>query len=236
MEHELCTQLLKKDRYSFEDLKIILQLLRGENGCPWDREQDHHSIRANLIEETYEVVEAIDNDDPVLLREELGDLLFQIFFHAELEKEVDHFTVEDVVDEICKKMITRHPHVFGDVSADTTAEVLKNWDAIKSEEKQRLSLEDKLRAIPPMLPSLMRASKVIKKSKKDEETSAEDLLVALRASVDGLETKASALEIRASDMGQLLLSVTALCAKFGIDGEEALQKATDGLIDTVTKA
>ena len=236
MEHELCTQLLKKDRYSFEDLKIILQLLRGENGCPWDREQDHHSIRANLIEETYEVVEAIDNDDPVLLREELGDLLFQIFFHAELEKEVDHFTVEDVVDEICKKMITRHPHVFGDVSADTTAEVLKNWDAIKSEEKQRLSLEDKLRAIPPMLPSLMRASKVIKKSKKDEETSAEDLLVALRASVDGLETKASALEIRASDMGQLLLSVTALCAKLGIDGEEALQKATDGLIDTVAKA
>ncbi len=230
MEHELCTQLLKKDRYSFEDLKVILQLLRGENGCPWDREQDHHSIRANLIEETYEVVEAIDNDDPILLREELGDLLFQIFFHAELEREVNRFTVEDVVDEICKKMITRHPHVFGDVSADTTAEVLKNWDAIKSEEKQRLSLEDKLRAIPPMLPSLMRATKVIKKSKRDEEASAEDLLASLRASVDHLENQMSA-----SDMGQLLLSAAALCAKIGIDGEEALQKATDGLIDTVAK-
>ncbi len=230
MEHELCTQLLKKDCYSFEDLKVILQLLRGENGCPWDREQDHHSIRANLIEETYEVVEAIDNDDPILLREELGDLLFQIFFHAELEREVNRFTVEDVVDEICKKMITRHPHVFGDVSADTTAEVLKNWDAIKSEEKQRLSLEDKLRAIPPMLPSLMRATKVIKKSKRDEEASAEDLLASLRASVDHLENQMSA-----SDMGQLLLSAAALCAKIGIDGEEALQKATDGLIDTVAK-
>lgn len=228
MNKELCAEMLKKDRYSFEDLKQIVKLLRGEGGCPWDREQDHHSIRANLIEETYEVVEAIDNEDAVLLREELGDLLFQILFHAELESEAGAFEIEDVVDEITKKMITRHPHVFGDVSADTTAEVLKNWDAIKNEEKQRISLEDKLRSIPPMLPALMRAAKVVKKSKRNEEVSGEALLDELKGQVSSAPSA-----VDAAWIGQLLLNVAALCDKLQIDGEQALQKATDHLIDDV---
>ena len=107
MENEKISYLLEKEKYDFEDLRAVMRILRSENGCPWDREQDHHSIRSNLIEETYEVVEAIDTENSVLLREELGDLLFQIMFHAELEDEKGIFDINDVTDEICKKMISQ---------------------------------------------------------------------------------------------------------------------------------
>ncbi|MDR3552464.1 MAG: MazG nucleotide pyrophosphohydrolase domain-containing protein, partial [Clostridia bacterium] len=102
-----------KPRYTFGDLVAIMTLLRGENGCPWDREQTHESIRKNLIEETYEVVEAIDNKDRALLREELGDVLLQVVFHAEMERQAGGFDIEDVSDGICRKLIERHPHIFG---------------------------------------------------------------------------------------------------------------------------
>ena len=150
--------LRQKQSYTFEDLLSVTRILRSENGCPWDREQDHHSIRSELIEETYEVIEAIDNDDRTLLREELGDLLFQIVFHSQIEAECDAFTVHDVIHDITKKMVHRHPHVFGDISVESSAEVLSNWEAIKTEEKQRNTLIDKLHAIPPMLPALRRNS------------------------------------------------------------------------------
>ena len=107
------SELKQKECYTFEDLIAVTRVLRSERGCPWDREQDHHSIRSELIEETYEVVEAIDTDDPVLLREELGDLLFQIIFHAQIEAEADRFTVNEVIHDITAKMVHRHPHVFG---------------------------------------------------------------------------------------------------------------------------
>ena len=115
--------LLSRDRYTFDDLARITGILRSEEGCPWDREQDHHSIRKCLIEETYEVVEAIDNEDPVLLREELGDLLFQVMFHAQIEAEEGRFCVDDVVDDISKKMIHRHPHVFGTTEVENSQQV-----------------------------------------------------------------------------------------------------------------
>ena len=125
--------LMKKTHYDFEDLVSITRILRSEEGCPWDREQDHHSTRVCLIEETYEVAEAIDNEDPALLREELGDLLFQILFHAQIEDEKGVFDVTDVVDDISKKMVHRHPHVFGNVQVENSGEVLKNWENIKTE-------------------------------------------------------------------------------------------------------
>lgn len=226
-QQEKISALLQKEKYDFEDLRKVMKILRSESGCPWDREQDHHSIRANLIEETYEVVEAIDTENPALLREELGDLMFQIFFHAELEDEAGRFDVSDVTDEVCKKMITRHPHVFGSVEADTTAEVLKNWDAIKTEEKQRLSLADKLRAIPPMLPSLMRAAKVSKKAGLAADVSLEELRQSLLKELSDQEWEGQSAAQNEAAIGAILLSLTGICEKLGVDAEAALQHATD---------
>lgn len=121
-----------KNKYNFDDLIKIVSILRSPGGCPWDREQTHKSIRANFIEETYEAIEAIDNDDPELLKEELGDVLLQVALHAQMESEAGRFNIDDVADGVCKKLIVRHPHVFGDVKADNSNEVLKNWDAIKN--------------------------------------------------------------------------------------------------------
>ena len=233
MENEKISCLLEKEKYDFEDLRTVMKVLRSENGCPWDREQDHHSIRSNLIEETYEVVEAIDTENASLLREELGDLLFQIMFHAELEDEKGSFDIDDVTDEICKKMISRHPHVFGNVEAETTAQVLKNWDAIKTEEKQRLSLGDKLRAIPPMLPSLMRAAKVNKKAKISEDVPTAALRQKLIDEVSALPVEGEDNASRASQMGAILLTAVQLCEKMQVDAEESLQHTTDDLIEKI---
>ena len=137
--------LLEKERYLFDDLVTIVEMLRGEGGCPWDIEQTHKSIRNDFIEETYEVIEAIDTENPKLLREELGDVLLQIVFHASISAGEKDFDIDDVSNDICVKLIHRHPHVFGNVCAETPEEVLKNWDTIKSEEKSRVTVTDKLR-------------------------------------------------------------------------------------------
>ena len=179
------------------------------------------------------MVEAIDTENPDLLREELGDLLFQIMFHAELESEAGRFDVYDVTDEITRKMITRHPHVFGSVEADTTAQVLQNWDAIKTEEKQRISLGDKLRAIPPMLPSLMRAAKVSKKAGLTQEETVQSLRDKLIEQATSLPTDASDPAKNSARMGEILLTVTQLCEKLQVDAEESLQHTTDNVIEKV---
>ena len=228
--------LLQKKHYDFKDLSAVMRILRSPEGCPWDREQDHHSIRSSLIEETYEVVEAIDNEDPVLLREELGDLLFQIFFHAEIETEENRFGVSEVVDDICKKMIHRHPHVFGEVEVANSSEVLKNWESIKTEEKQRNTLVDKLRAIPPMMPALMRASKVGKKSGRAEGADAEEILTLLEAQIKEMKSSLSAPDGDPRALiGALLMNVTDLSRAVGVDAEHALSSATDRLIDEIAE-
>ena len=220
-------------QYDFEDLVVLVEVLRSEEGCPWDREQDHHSIRKSLIEETYEVIEAIDTDDPVLLREELGDLLLQVVFHAEIETEKEVFDIHDVANDICVKLIHRHPHVFGEVQADSAAQVLANWEVIKNEEKQRITVTDKLRAIPPMLPALMRAQKVGKKAScfdfaNTEEVIAkiEEELLELRAAIQNNDS-----ENAQEELGDLLLGVTSLARQLHLDAEEALVRATDKFID-----
>ena len=119
--------LEKNTPYTFDDLVTVVELLRSEGGCPWDREQPHKSIRNDFIEETYEVIEAIDTEDPVLLREELGDVLLQVVFHARIEQEQDVFGMDEVANDICAKLIHRHPHVFGTLEVANSAEVLKNW-------------------------------------------------------------------------------------------------------------
>ena len=230
---EKIAMLLGKDSYDFDDLVILVEVLRSEKGCPWDREQTHKSIRKDLIEETYEVIEAIDTEDPVLLREELGDVLLQVVFHACIENEEERFDIHDVANDICKKLIHRHPHVFGDVVAENTDKVLSNWEQIKSEEKSRVTVTDKLRSIPPMLPALMRAEKVGKKAKCFDFADAEEVMDKVCEELTELSEAMDegSEEHIAEEMGDLLLTVTSLCRKLGVDPELALCRATDKFID-----
>ena len=225
--------LMKKTRYDFSDLCAIMSILRSDAGCPWDREQDHHSIRKCLIEETYEVVEAIDTENPTLLREELGDLLFQILFHAEIERERQTFSLDDVIHEISVKMIHRHPHVFGNVQVRNSADVLQNWESIKTEEKQRNTKVEKLRAIPPMMPALMRATKVGKKAGQAEGESIGALTDAVSAHLSAFHDANP--EQMHERMGKLLMAVCNLSRAVGVDPEHALMNETDHLIDRVAK-
>ena len=223
--------LLSKDRYTFDDLVDVVVVLRSDQGCPWDREQDHQSIRNDFIEETYEVIEAIDTEDPVLLREELGDVLLQVVFHARIEEQEGRFNIGDVANDICVKLIHRHPHVFGAVQVEDSAQVLQNWDAIKSEEKQRISVTDKLRAIPPMYPALLRAQKVGKKvscfdfanAEEARDKVLEEVAEVMAVTDDPVEAE--------KEIGDLLLAVTSLARMLHINAEEALYHATNRFID-----
>ena len=227
----LIQNLLSKDSYAFDDLVDIVVVLRSEQGCPWDKEQTHKSIRNDFIEETYEVIEAIDTEDPVLLREELGDVLLQVVFHARIEEQEGRFDINDVANDICVKLIHRHPHVFGDVNADTSEQVLKNWDAIKSEEKQRMTVTDKLRAIPPMYPALLRAQKVGKKAScfdfADADQACDKVLEEIR---EVMEVTGDPVEAE-KEIGDLLLAVTSLARMLGVNAEQALYHATNRFID-----
>lgn len=150
----------------FNDLLEIMDKLRSEEGCPWDREQTHESLKKYLIEESYEVLEAIDEKDDNKLIEELGDVLLQVVFHAQVGKEEGFFNINDIINRICIKMIERHPHVFGSLDVDTSEEVLKNWDEIKRKEQGLKSYTDELKHVAKSLPALIRAEKVQKKAAK----------------------------------------------------------------------
>ncbi len=225
--------LEKNTGYTFDDLVTVVEILRSEGGCPWDMEQDHKSIRNDFIEETYEVIEAIDTENPALLREELGDVLLQVVFHARIEQEQDVFGMEEVSNDICAKPIPRHPHVFGTVEVANSAEVLKNWDAIKGEEKQRITMTDKLRAIPPMYPALMRAQKVGKKAACFDFGSADEVYRKLDEEIAEVKAAAASGDQAAveEELGDLLLTVTSLARKLGVKSEEALFHATNKFID-----
>lgn len=162
----MTTEFELKDHYNVEDLKKLVSFLRSEHGCPWDREQTHASIRRDLLEEAYEVCEAIDQESVSHLKEELGDLLFQVVFHTSMEADQGNFTLDDVADGICKKMVLRHPHVFGDVQVSGTGEVLMNWDTIKQKEKAQTTTTSVMDSVARSLPGLWRAEKIQKKAKK----------------------------------------------------------------------
>ena len=153
-------------RYDYEALKGVIRKLRAPDGCPWDREQTHASLKRYLIEETYETIEAIDTAEPEKIRDELGDVLLQVLLHAEIASEQDQFNMDDVVHGVAAKMIARHRHVFGDAEASTAEEVVALWDSIKKEEKGHASHAQNLRDVPPHLPALMRGYKVQHKASK----------------------------------------------------------------------
>jgi tetrapyrrole methylase family protein/MazG family protein len=222
----------KNDKYSFDDLCLLAKILRSEGGCPWDREQTHKSIRKDIIEETYEVIEAIDTEDPELMREELGDLLWQVIFHAELECEEGRSDMSDIIHDICAKLVHRHPHVFGTVVADTSDVVLSNWEKIKTEEKQRNTVTSKLESVPPALPALMRAQKIGKRAPFFDFANADEVLTKLDEETN--ELKAAISSGNAADIdeefGDLLFTAVSLARKLGLDAEESLTRASEKFI------
>lgn len=230
-------ELKNKERYTFDDLVHIVELLRSEGGCPWDIEQTHKSIRNDFIEETYEVIEAIDTDNPALLREELGDVLLQVVFHARIETEEQRFDIDDVANDICAKLIYRHPHVFGEVQVKDSDEVLGNWEKLKSIEKSRKTLTDKLTSIPPMLPALIRAQKVGKKASFFDFENIGDVYDKLDEEIAEVKDAAASGDRNdiEEEIGDLLLTVTSLARKLGVNSEEALYKATNKFIERFSK-
>lgn len=236
-----------KDSYDVEDLKNIIDLLRGENGCPWDREQTHESIRRNFLEESYEVCQAIDDGSTEDLKEELGDVLMQVIFHSSIEEQHGRFDFSGVADTCCKKLIYRHPHVFGNVHVTGTDNVLENWDDLKRREKKQETVSSAMDAVARSLPSLWRAEKIQAKAKKSagfdweyvsgavdklfEEVG--ELKEAIDVPVDAegnprLTERAAAAIME--ELGDVLFSCVNVGRMMNLDSEDALHASCDKFI------
>ena len=225
---------LQKDKRDINDLIEIIERLRGENGCPWDREQTHESIRKGIIEESYEVMDAIDKDDEEGMIEELGDVLLQIAFHCVLGKEKGRFDLGDIINGICNKMIYRHPHVFGTEKVDNTEEVLVNWDELKKKEKKLETTTDELKGVARALPALIRANKVQGKASKvgfdwdRVEDAAIKVEEELNEVLDVYKSKNRAMITE--EVGDLLFSCVNVSRLLDVDPEEALNISTEKFI------
>ncbi len=220
-----------KDCYDMQDLLNIMRLLRAPGGCPWDAEQTHESIKKNLIEETYEVIEAINKNDKELMCEELGDLLMQVVFHAQMEAEAGAFDFNNVTDGVCKKLIERHPHIFGEVKVSGVDDVLTNWDAIKRKTKGQKTTGDSMLSVPRELPALMRATKLQKKA-ADVGFDWNDVSGALDKVAEETAELKAAIENKdsvnmAEELGDILFSVVNVSRFIKVDAEEALTAASD---------
>ncbi len=227
-----------KDKYGFDDLINIVKVLREPDGCPWDREQTHQSIRENFLEETYEVLEAIDSLNPQLMQEELGDVLLQVVMHSDMARDEKWFSIDDVCNDICQKLIIRHPHVFGDISVSSAGEVLKNWDDIKRQTKAQKNQSEAMAAIPATYPALMKAQKVQSKAKKAGFDWADAEGAFLKIEEESAELKES---LKTGDtaqiedeLGDLLFSAVNVARFCKCDAETALEKATQKFMKRFT--
>lgn len=214
----------------------IIKRLRGENGCPWDRQQTHKSLISCLLEESYELVEALENDDKKLMREELGDVLLQVMMHAQIAEEEECFNMEDVVSDIASKLVYRHPHVFKVGQELSTAdEVIESWDKIKQKEKKEETVTDGLERVAKTLPALMRTQKVQKKvlkagyDKKDEVGQVDRLIDQLEA-LKLLVLQKSDVDFE-QEIGEILFGVVKLSAFFDVNAEFALTKSLEKFIN-----
>ena len=214
-----------REHYTAEDLVEIIRILRdGENGCPWDKAQTHASIRKNFLEETCEALEAIDADDPVMMQEELGDVLMQVVFHTVIEEERGRFDMEKVCREVCEKLVFRHPNIFASSAAENAG--INSWDALKNKEKGRTTLADELATVPATLPALMRAQKLQKRA-AGHGLGQQDAAAAqhqLEAAVQDLATADAAAKQEAA--GRLLFAAVNAARLAGVDAEEALTFAS----------
>ena len=212
------------------DLVRVMARLRGPDGCPWDAEQDHRSLARHLLEEAHEVLDAIDAGDSDQLKDELGDLLLQVVFHAQMAADEGRWDIDDVALAIVRKLIRRHPHVFGDVSVSGADEVLVNWERIKAEEKGEPGrVEDD---IPATLPALARASKVLRRAAGwgFEWRTIDGAVASLREEVDELE-RAGDPDNAEEEVGDVLFASVAVARRLGVDPESALRRTVRGFAD-----
>ena len=221
-----------KERYSVQDLERVMELLRAPGGCPWDREQTHQSIRRNMLEEAYEVVEAIDEEDPVHLQEELGDVLLQVVFHACMAQEKGWFNLEDVANGVVQKLVFRHPHVFGTVEAGDTAKALNTWDDQKKAEKGQKTAGDTLNAVARSLPALMRAEKIQDKARKAgfDWNETERAVEKLSEEVEELKQAIREQSNTEEELGDVLFAAAKVGRFLGHDSEEALHGTCEKFI------
>lgn len=221
-----------KPRYGMDDLLQIMEALRAPDGCPWDREQTHRSIRQNMLEEAYEAAEAIDRADMENLKEELGDVLLQVVFHACMAREEGAFSFDDVVDGICQKLVFRHPHVFGAVDARDPEGALAAWDAQKRREKGQRTTGDAMDSVARALPALTRAAKLQDKARK-AGFDWRDMAPALDKLAEEQEELRQALREGTNveeELGDLLFAAVKVGRFAGVDGEQALQGACEKFI------
>jgi tetrapyrrole methylase family protein/MazG family protein len=222
-------ELKDRDLGELSSLLYIMERLRGPGGCPWDREQNHKSLRPYVLEEAYEVVEAIDGDSRRELKEELGDLLLQIVFHSQLGKEDGQFEISDVIRGICEKLIRRHPHVFSDVQADNADEVLRNWNAIKKREKGQNGNNSILSGVPKVLPALLKAVTYSKRAAQVgfDWDRTRDVIAKLKEEVSELEQSVMSGEKDAieDEMGDVLFVMANLSRRLKVDPEVALERS-----------
>ncbi len=227
--------LTKKQRFNFNDLLKILEILRGENGCPWDKVQTPKSIEKNLIEETYELLDAIELDDDDKIIEEAGDVLLQVAFYILFGEESLRYNREDVLTNICSKLITRHTHVFGNDTANSGEEALKTWNKNKAIEKGYQNGYEYIDSVPHNLPSVMRAQKVGSRAQKYnfDFNSVEETFSKIIEEIEEIKTaiKSGNFEEIESECGDLLFSAVNTVRKLGVDGETALIRATNKFIN-----
>lgn len=223
-------------KYTFEDLLGIIEKLRGEGGCPWDREQTHKSIRENLIEEGYELIEAIDENSFEKMADESGDLLLQVVFHAQIAKENGEYDINDVTDAICKKLIHRHPHVFGNVKAETSEEVLTNWNQIKRDDRGQQTIAQEMEGVSKYLPALMRAEKIQKKAGKNGYVFNEPLVAA--DNIAGMiKVLAGSTDKEAAEkyIGKMLFDLVSVARTLEVCPETALSRHLESFIQEFSK-
>ena len=231
----MAVSFTEKERYHIEDLLRIVEILRSPDGCPWDREQTHESIRTSMLEETYEAIDAINRRDDALMTEEFGDVLLQVLLHAQIAKEDGRFEFDDVVDGLCKKLVVRHPHVFGGMHANNADEGLKMWDAAKRKTKGTDAQTTLLRSVPKAMPALMRAEKVQGRARRVgfDWQDLQGPLAALKSEInelcDAIEA-GNAANIE-EEFGDLLFSAVNVSRFIDVDAEQALGAASDKFID-----
>ena len=232
-------------KHTYEEFLEVIKTLRSENGCPWDREQTHASLKQCMLEEAYEVIDGIESyevtGDYKNLREELGDVLLQVVLHARIAEEEGYFSMEDIVDEICEKMIRRHPHVFGSAEAENSKESLKLWEDIKKQEKKEETLADTLNRVAKAFPANIRAEKVQKKAAKSgfEFESMEQVLSKVKEElaeleeviVQGKQSGKTSLERLDEEFGDLMFSMVNLSRFLGVNAENSLTNATNKFIN-----
>jgi len=228
-------QNIKTKRSSFDDLLRIMKTLRSPSGCPWDREQTHETLIPFVLEEAYEVVDAIRSSDSFEIEEELGDLLLQVVFHAQIGDENGDFTISDVLGSICSKMVKRHPHVFADTTVASSDDVLVNWEAIKKEENSHQTVTDVMKKLRPSLPALFRSAKIQQKAAKVgfDWPDALPVFDKLHEEIGELKEAIEKNEpnMIEDELGDLLFTVVNLARKLDVDGELALHGTAQKFIE-----